>query len=460
MFKKIKTIALALSIACSQGYADTNSDLQTFFGGLGFAGHVNNPATYDSQAAGYATFGSIYERNRVRDVQLMHVDVPGFRSGCGGIDLTAGGFSFIKSDQIVKFMQSVLSSGAGYALNLALEIEMPEIAHALQYMQKLAQEINSGNYNSCEMGEDLVGGLWTKSRASQEHVCQDIGTHTGVFSDWAKARQGCSTGSDLDGQLDKAKKDPAYKYRVYKNTNIVWDQVVQKNTFLSSDKELGEMYMSISGTVVFDNNGGISTYASKAVDNNFIKHLLYGGKLPTYTCKDSGSTCINVEYSPNSFQTIAIQNALVNQVKKQLDDIYTHLKDDTDLTDEEKGLISMTQSPVFSVISVDAQEGIGVQGIETLAEMVATDLLAQYLEDALDIIQSSLSGTQLDQGNIQNLFKSIQQAREYVNELDVKSRAKYQQALSINLDVQKMMGQAMSSLSPMLRDALKNQQEV
>ncbi|APS84683.1 conjugal transfer protein TraH (plasmid) [Piscirickettsia salmonis] len=455
----MKILFFSLLISCSHLYADTNSDLQTFFGGLGFDGQVNSPATYESQAAGYATFGSIYERNRVRDIQLMHIDVPGYRSGCGGIDLFAGGFSFINSDQIVKFMQSILSAGAGYALNLALEVELPEVAHALQYMQKLAQEVNSGNYNSCEMGEDLVGGMWPQSRASQEQVCQDIGTHSSVFSDWASARQGCSTGSDEDTQLDKAKSDPAYAYRVYKNTNIIWDQVIQKNSFLSSDTELGEMYMSISGTVVFDDSGAITTYTSKAVDDNFIKGLLYGGKLPTYTCKDSGSTCIDVEYDASSFQTVNTQNGLVNQVKTMLNDIYSHLQNDTDLTDEEKGLISMTQSPVFSVLSADAQEGIGVQGVESLSEMVATDLLTQYLEDALDIIQSSLNGTQLDQGNIQDLFKSIQKAHEYVDDLDTKSRAKYQQALSINLDVQKMMSQAISNLSPMLRDALRNQQE-
>ncbi|MFW2572536.1 conjugal transfer protein TraH, partial [Legionella sp. 29fVS95] len=42
------------------------------------------------------------------------------------------GFSFIKSEQIVSFMQNILSNGAGYAMNLALETELPEIAHAMQ----------------------------------------------------------------------------------------------------------------------------------------------------------------------------------------------------------------------------------------------------------------------------------------------------------------------------------------
>lgn len=438
--------------------ADTNSDLNSFFSGLGFEAHANEPSTYQSQAAGYATFGSIYARNRVRNIQIMHIDVPGFRSGCGGIDLFAGGFSFISAPQLVKFLQSILSAGAGYALNLALEVELPEIAHAMQYMQELANKINSGNFNSCEMAEDLVGGAWPKSRAAQQQVCQDIGSHDGAFSDWAASRQGCSTGGKMDEKLDQAKADPKYNYRVYKNTNIVWDKVIKRNNFLSSDEKLGELYMTISGTVVFDKTGAITPYPSRITDGDFIKALLYGGKLPTYVCKDSSDTCLDVDYSPSTYQNITPNDSLVNQVKKLLNDIYSKLKNDEKLTDEEIGMISITQSPVFSVISVNAQEGIGIQGLDTFAEMVATDLLADYLSEALDIVQTSLSGTQLDQNNIQDLFKSIQQARDYVMQFDEKTRAKFQQALSINLSVQKMMQNSMSDMAPLFRQAIDNQE--
>ena len=454
----VSLLMVAIFMSFTVANADTNSDLNSFFSGIGFQAHGNQPSTYESQAAGYATFGSIYARNRVRDIQIMHIDVPGFRSGCGGIDLFAGGFSFIKASQLVKFMQSILSSGAGYALNLALEVELPEIAHAMQYMQELANKINSGNFNSCEMAEDLVGGAWPKSRAAQQQVCQDIGSHDSAFSDWAASRQGCSTGGKVDTQLDKAKADPRYNYRVYKNTNIIWDKVIERNQFLSSDEKLGELYMTISGTVVFDKTGAITPYPSRITDSRFIKALLYGGKLPTYVCKDSGKTCLDVDFSANTYQNINPSDSLVSQVKKLLNDIYSKLKNDEKLTDEEMGMISITQSPVFNVISVNAMSGIGIQGLDTFAEMVAADLLADYLSQALDIVQTSLSGTQLDQNNIQQLFKSIQQAREFVEQFDEKTRAKFQQALAINLSVQNMMKGSMSDLAPMFRQAVQNQE--
>ncbi len=450
------TLAALLTLSTSATMADTNSDLNGFFSNLGFSSHINNPASYNTQAAGYVTMGSVYARNTVRDIQIMHIDVPGYRSGCGGIDLTAGGFSFIKGPELVKFMQNILSAGAGYALNLALEVELPEVAHALQYMHTLANKINSGNFNSCEMAEDLVGGLWPKSRAASQQVCQDIGTHDGVFSDWAAARQGCSTGSDFNGQMDKAKNDPKYKYRVYKDTNIIWDRVVKRNDFLSKDQKLGELYMSISGTVVFDKKSAVWVYPSKVVNANFIKAMLYGGKIPTYACKDANK-CIQVGSSPGSYQTITPSGALVPQVRKLLADIYNRLRHNQKLTDQEVGLIQLTQSPVFAVVSSNAQMNIGLSGLDSFAQMVATTLLSDYLNSALSVIQASLSGTQLDKNNVQSLFESIQKAHDFVDEFDRKTRARYEQALQINQGVQRMVSHAFKTLSPVLRQAVEEQ---
>jgi conjugative transfer pilus assembly protein TraH len=167
---------------------------------------------------------------------------------------------------------------------------------------------------------------------------------------------------------------------------------------------------------------------------------------------------MDVEYTADTYQTITATGALVPQVKALLSDIYAHLKSNTPLTPEEVGLIGLTQSPVFAVISANAQEGLGIQGLDTLAQMVATDMLADYLSNALDVIESSLAGTQLDKNNVQSLVQSVQTARDYVTQFDTQTRARFQQALTINLNVQKMMSQAMANLSPELRMASEGQQ--
>lgn len=446
------TLLIYVAVTSTQAFASVNDDLNHFFNNLGFESNVTGTHSYETQAAGYASMGSVYARNQVRNIQLAHVDVPGFRSGCGGIDIFAGGFSFIKADQIVKFMQSILSSGAGYALNLALETELPEIAHSMQYMQKLANDINNSNFDSCELGENLAAAVYPKNRAAQQKICEDLGSHTGVFTDWAMARQKCSTGGEIDSQLNKAKTNPEYKERVLMNTNVVWD-ALQVNSFIASDPKIAEIYMSISGTIVFNEKGGLRTYPSLATNQDFVKALLYGGKLPSYVCKDNGrqSNCLNINVTGN--QAIDTKHALVSQVQVVLDGIYSNIKTGTSLTPVQKGLIEMTQPAVFQLISANAQQNTGIQGSFELAQSVATDLLAQYLTNSLDIIRASLAGKDIGASNEEKLLKNLQIAQQFVAHFNSESRERFNSALKTNELVRNNVKQALSALTPILRQA-------
>jgi len=433
-------------------YATASSDLNHFFNNLGYSANVTGASSYESQAAGFASLGSVYARNQVRSIQIAHVDVPGFRSGCGGIDIFAGGFSFIKSEQIVSFMQNILSNGAGYALNLALETELPEIAHAMQYMQKLANDINGTNFNSCEMGENLTAAVYPKNRAAHQRLCEDIGRNRNVYTDWAEARHKCSTGGEIEKRLEQAKTDSEYKDRVLLDTNVVWD-ALQLNEFIKSDSSLSEVYMSISGTLVFDYKGGMQTYPSLATNQDFVKALLYGGKLPSYQCKDNGTPKKCVDINVKGSQVIASHDALVFQVQTILQGVYENIKSGTALTPQQKGLIELTQPSVFQLISASAQQNIGIQSSYELAQSVATDLLAQYLANSLEVIRASLAGKDLGSTNEEKLFKSVQVAQQFVDNFNAETRARFNSALTTNQLVQNNVKQALSALTPILRQS-------
>jgi len=433
-------------------YATASSDLNHFFNNLGYSANVTGASSYESQAAGFASLGSVYARNQVRSIQIAHVDVPGFRSGCGGIDIFAGGFSFIKSEQIVSFMQNILSNGAGYALNLALETELPEIAHAMQYMQKLANDINGTNFNSCEMGENLTAAVYPKNRAAHQRLCEDIGRNRNVYTDWAEARHKCSTGGEIEKRLEQAKTDSEYKDRVLLDTNVVWD-ALQLNEFIKSDSSLSEVYMSISGTLVFDSKGGMQTYPSLATNQDFVKALLYGGKLPSYQCKDNGTPKKCVDINVKGSQVIASHDALVFQVQTILQGVYENIKSGTALTPQQKGLIELTQPSVFQLISASAQQNIGIQSSYELAQSVATDLLAQYLANSLEVIRASLAGKDLGSTNEEKLFKSVQVAQQFVDNFNAETRARFNSALTTNQLVQNNVKQALSALTPILRQS-------
>ena len=204
---KILLYSLCVGIFCfsSNAYGDISSDLNSFFNSIGQQAISKNNEVTNDQSAGFYTGGEFFPHSEAHAPQIMKVNTPGLSSGCGGIDLFKGGFSFIKADQFVQFAKSIMSSAGGYALNLALETAVPEIAHDLQYMQRVAQSANNSNLGSCEMGEDLVGGVWPKVRASQQQICEDIGLQNNKFADWSAARLGCSgSGADYDENLKAA----------------------------------------------------------------------------------------------------------------------------------------------------------------------------------------------------------------------------------------------------------------
>lgn len=437
-------------------HANVSSELNGFVKNLGITSNVTGSSTYETQAAGMVSFGSINARNQVRSFQVMHMDTPSLRSGCGGIDIIAGGFSIIKAKELIENFQSVLSAGAGYAFNLALETELPTIAHALQFMQSLEQRINDTNMNTCAIGESLVGGMWPKNRAAQQQICQDLSKYKGEVSDWAQARQECSTGGKLDEYMEMAKNDKEYKDRVLSDTNVIWD-VLRKHSFLARDNHLAEAYMSMSGTIVFDKKGAMSTYPSLLRNRDFIKALLYGGKLPIYQCVDIGadSHCLNIKNSGQASQTIKPSDALVTQIQTQLEGIYNHIKEDTALDEGQKGLISMTQPSVFRMISANAEQGIGLQGGYELAQNMAVELLQQFLGESLNIVQQSLAGKDLGKENQEIIIRSIERSQQYVSDFGKETREKFNSALMTNKLIQENVKQSMLLLAPVLRQNYK-----
>lgn len=413
--KKITALFLALmGIASAQ--ASINSDLNSFFNGMGFSNNETAPNAYQSQEAGFYSGGSLFARDSVRDVQIVQIDLPSFRSGCGGIDLFTGGFSFVNSKQLVEAMQNIINNSLGYAFNLALESTTPEIANVMKYINTLSNDINRANINSCETAAGLVGAAWPKTHVAQQQVCQDIGTNNGIFTDWAAAREGCSTGGDMTPILNGASNNPKYKSMLLANGNIAW-KAIQQNSFLSSDVQLAELFMSLSGTVIVQGGGNdkagnqFKVLSSLAADDQLLKALLHGGSAKIYACDTtSGDGCLN----PN-IQTITISQSagLQTQVANLLNDMTDKILSDTALTQEEIGLLQATRLPVYKMLNVQSAFAgdKSVMDLASYSDVIATDILFQYLDENLSVVHTSVGSLQYPDNIMAQFERSISQAR-------------------------------------------------
>jgi conjugative transfer pilus assembly protein TraH len=410
---------------CSTGYADINSDMANFFKELGYEGNSTPPSSYQGQAAGYYSGGGVAMRGRVRNIQLMHVDLPSVQAGCGGINIFTGGLSFIKAEALVDFLRSIMNNAVGYAMNLALETMTPQIAHTLKWAQNVAQEINASNMNSCEMAEGLVGGLWPRSKIADEQICKKSGgIKKNGFQDWAEARHKCGE-SEIDRKkaMDNAENDSEYKNAMLRNKNLIWDAIKNKS-FLAHDNDLRQLFMSISGTVVFDQGSKVHIFTPLAKDKTLLKAMLTGGAAEAYICTEKDK-CLNVHKGNIN---ISDKDALYNKVKKTIYDIRDTLrdkeKDAQGLSDASKNFLEMTRVPVLEFIKVHLTAGdlIAATSIADYSEAIAKTILKEYINEALDTVEYSLAGTNYPPDTTKYLVEQIQQSRLYIDNIKTEAR--------------------------------------
>ncbi|CAM4390678.1 MAG: hypothetical protein LEGION0398_MBIBDBAK_00166 [Legionellaceae bacterium] len=426
MNKKIrKLISFLIGLfVCSPAFSDVNSDLNNYFNNLGLDANVTSPQAYQGQQAGYYTGGSLFARSSVRDIQMANIQLPSYSAGCGGIDLFSGGFSFVNTDALIDMMKNVLNNSTGYAFNLAMESATPEIANTMKYIMDMANKVNQANINSCETSAALVGSIWPKTHEAQRHVCADIGTNKGIFKDYAASRQACGSGQ-MGEILEKGARDDKYKNLVLDNGNLAWKAILQ-NGFLQQDKELAALFMSLSGSIIISKNGNnddapnqIRILASLTHRESLIKALLYGDTTEMWQCdtfEENG--CLNPK---KATMTISKENALNTRVKTLLNSMVDKIYADKPLSAEEIGLLNSTRIPVYKMLNVQSafSRDKSIINVGEYADVIATDILFSYLNESLQVIQTSASALQYPsdiltqfQQQVDNALSSVRRAED------------------------------------------------
>lgn len=417
-------------------FANVSQDLDSFFNGMGYASNVTSPAAFESQAAGFFGGGSLYARNQVRQYQLVQLDLPSYRAGCGGIDLFTGSMSFLSEQKLVDLGKSVMTNAGAYAVDVMLASTVPELKQVRDYLQQLEQMANQASINSCQLSQNMVGGVWPKTAESQQKICKDQAAmgKEGLFSDYVKARMACS-GSGFDNVMNKASEDPERKKQVVLNKNLVWS-LLQAKSFLNSDRELAEMVMSLTGTLIIDKEGKVTNVPSLARNADLINALIGTGNgvrtAKIWRCKDSGanSQCMQVSLADI---TIPETSTLTYQVREIIRTINTKLINDEKPGNRELNFLSMTSLPVMKFLSVlnSMHYGSASVDIEEYSMLIAQDLLTNYLTELLAEVAGATAGSELNSDLVKEIQKRINDATTVVASLDPKVGRKLQEKLSL-----------------------------
>lgn len=390
--------------------ASVNNDLGKFFDGLQFEGNTTNAQSYKGQAASYYTGGSAYIRTPIKQTQLVSLTVPEISAGCGGIDLFSGGFSFINSDQLVQMGKAIVANAIPFAVDLALQTWAPQLKNIKDRLEAIAREINALSVNSCETAQAGVAALaGFAGIGNKQYICSTMGTQSNAFADWAAAKNGCNNESEVNKQVKNATKDDKLKDHIPANRNIIWYSL-KKNPLLTSDDQLAEFFMSLSGTIVYDEKTNVTRYPSLLTsNNNLISVLAKGGEVTMYQCDKRGvNQCLHPTENKVRFDK---KNTLQTKVTKLLRAIIIKYQTDTDLSAQEKSFIESISLPVLKMMSVSLESGYSLNStLSAYSEVITTDLVTAYLQDSLKLINTALDAKGSDPADVDKLYQVIEQA--------------------------------------------------
>jgi len=420
--------------------SDISSSLTSFFNKMGMASNITPPALFKDQAAGYATGGGISFSGNVMDSKLAHIEMPSIRYGnCGDIDIYAGGFSFISGEKIVQTLKSVATSSAGYAFMLALETVSPQLANNVKQLQSWANTINGIGINSCETAASLVSAVWPRSQEASNAICRSSAASGGIMRDYIDARHACSEPSQYSTMMNKAERENPHILK--DEFNIAW-KVIHDDPFFaagSGGAALKHVFMSITGTVVVKKQPGgklkIDAFPSKVFDEQFMQKLMEGGRAPIYSCRDTGSTTKCLEVSESTV-TIGPDLAIKSKVETLLGRMQRKVTTDEAFTDEEIALLNKTRLPLLRILNVMSayRQGAAPISLAEYADVVAIDIVCQYIRNVLDVIRLNISRKmqiQFDATVLERYEESLNRVEARVREYEHKTQRRMDQLLAI-----------------------------
>jgi len=412
--------SLLTSMTFAPSHAGVKEDLEQFFISRGQSVNVTEGGAYHDQTGSYFTGGSLITRAKATNTDLMSIQMPSFNSGCGGIDLFAGGFSFINAEAFMQMARNIGSNALSYGFSLALQTVTPQIKSIIDRLMAVAQDANNMNMNSCQMGAALVGGVWPKTDASSQLLCNAMGTRKNIFTDYAEARQGCGAGGQREAV--NSQKSEEFKDVLGDEFNLVW-KALKKHALFLEDNELAELFMSLSGTLVSrkipQNKNVIQPlYLAPLIDNDVLLNaLVNGGLVNVYRCdKEEADRCLN---PLKTAVNIAPQHAFLAKVDNLISSLSRKLKKDEASTPAEKDFVNSTHLPIFKILTIQTafKPDNNPLKLTELSEVIAYDILLKYCHRVVDLVSESvkhLQSVQINDADTQNFLSELRTSKTLI----------------------------------------------
>lgn len=299
-------------------------------------------SSYQSQQRGYYSAGSFSGRWRMQNDYVVSATPPRISVGCGGIDMFAGGISYLDPEYLVEKAERIIQAAPAFAFDLAINEYCKVCKTAKDYLENASNFLNGLQMNECSMSKNLVlaGEAYTKVALAE--MKGTASQETSLVTDQRKnATDFKEKVNDGDGRApDDTNEMLSACPTVFKDI-FLNGSVMENSAGLVGLNEYADIIRGLMGDAIVnydtdsklykvetlepcDQNDSIS--ADDFIDGQFSK-------------KEEDDTC-----SP------AGESAIQQVVENTLDGIITKIKTGGNLTAEQIAFINRAPLPIFVAI--------------------------------------------------------------------------------------------------------------
>lgn len=419
------------------------ADVTSMFEDLGSYGNVTGPGAYEGQTRNYYTGGSIYLRTPNKNYQLYTVQAPGFRAGCGGIDMWAGSFSYINSEQLTAMLKNIGSSALGYAFELAIKSLSPLVADVMETMKNWAQKANQMNVNSCAEGRKLVDGVMKTWKEGMSETAA-VGGAGGAAPDYAASRARAADAGFVSSVLTSYLADPTLKEQVA-DGNVTWRALKKIEGITNEEREI---LMNMVGTVVFDRANdrvhtimpagiSVATFVGRGNDENITLNKFHiCSAVPASSSRTYDWTGDMSCMTPVEIPRYTMPWSFSRVVRQKLISLRDKIMAKGGITADDIAFVGQTSYPVYRMLSISAATpGLSDTIIYGYEEIIATEYAAAYIIYLTDMLRDGLSHQRqltekIQKEELTKLLTNISRLRDEVHQQRVEA---YKKAQNISL---------------------------
>lgn len=437
MRKTLFFMAVSLALSHTPAHADLSDDMNSWFDSMGMYSNTTTPQAIQGQTGSFYTGGSLYIRSPVTSYQLGGFSAPTFRAGCGGIDIHAGSFSFINTDRFTALLKNIANNALGYAFMIAVQSVSPDLADLLKTLQNAAQNANSLlNVGSCQAAESLIGmtPLPQMAQKAKEQInAQSNGASLiNRFSDSLEGLNSwMSDVTERTGTLQETSTADPELRRYLNPGNIAWRAMEN----LDAPANIKELMMSLVGTVIVRATGDVGN--KEPLPEHFDRTLefkeLIGSiaentkQVKVWSCTDSECSNMNLNTATITPFAWRVREIIRNGVDKIL------VRGSQNFTDTDRFFLTQSTTPLWKLLSMAASIPFSQASLDEYAEVIATEVAANYVSSMLREMNKALVSAQGFQDPasaiiIKDLSKDLAAVRE---EMSGRISLAYQKGIGI-----------------------------